>query len=120
MGFPVELERVGKTNDLALHISNLVFFGGGPVIIPVKDIERKEFFDLTYEHSYTLQEMVSELERKGINCANAYRPIRTKKFIQYRPYRQMQTTTFRAYHIPAEMVKSEREKCLALARECTS
>lgn len=120
MEFPVELERVGKTDDLSLHVSSLVIFGGVPVIVSAKDIERKDFFDLTYEYHYTLQEMVSELERRGIEDVNAYRQIRTKNFIQHAPYRRMQTTTFRAYHIPAEMVKSEREKCIALARACTS
>lgn len=120
MEFPVELERVGKTNDLALHVSSLVIFGGVPVIVPKKDVERKGFFDLTYEHSYTLQEMILELERRGIKDVNAYRPIRTREFTQYPPYKRMKTTTFQSYHIPDEMAKSDLEKSFALASACTS
>lgn len=120
MEFPVELERVGKTDDLALHVSSLLIFGGVPVIVSKQDIERKGFFDLTYEYHYTLQEMQSELARRGIEDVNAYRPIRTKTFTQYPPYRKMQTTTFQSYHIPTDIAKSEREKCSALACACTS
>lgn len=120
MEFPVELERVCKTNNLALHVSSLPIFGGVPIIVPEKDIERKGFFDLTYEYGYTIQEMILELKRKGITDVNAYRPIRTREFTQYPPYKRMKTTTFQSYHIPDEIARGDLEKGFALARECTS
>ena len=120
MEFPVELARVGKTNDLALKVSSLPIFGGVPIIIPEQDIARKGFFDLTYEYSYTIQQLQSELERRGIGDANAYRSLRTKTFATFPPYKKMKTTTFQSYNIPVDMAKNERENGFALTLACTS
>jgi hypothetical protein len=120
MDFPIELQRDEKTNGLVLKVSSLVIFGGKPIFVPDSQLQRLDFFDITYEHSYSVQQIASELQRKGIFDANAYREIRTKKFYTEKPYKSLQTTTFRSYHIPEQLVSEERKKCIALAQSCTS
>lgn len=120
MTFPVELIMNPKTRGLILKVSSLPIFGGTNVPVPEKETQRLGFFNITYEHHYTVQEIEAELARTGKNNANAYREIRTRKVLLERPYREMQTTTFQSYHIPEKLARQERENGLELARSCTS
>jgi len=120
MEFPVELIRKPKIKGLALYVSSLPLFSKRPVIIQDNEIKRLGFFNLTYEQSYTVQEIESEFQRQGIENANAYRVLKTKKINLEKPYREMKITTFRAYHIPETIAKKERGLTIDLAQSCTS
>lgn len=125
MSFPVELDLDRDSGNLVLHVSSLEIFGDRPVVVPADKTQKLRFFSLTSEYrssvsNYTIQEIETELARLGIDNANAYRVLRKKRFTKDKPFIEMETTTFRAYHVPEDLAQRERKNSLDLASCCTS